>query len=681
MKRLLLCAAALAALTTTTALAQDKAGALDAPKFGTWGVDLSARDMSVKPGDDFYNYAQGAALAKLQIPADRSSYGAFDALRELSDARTHAVLEKAAADTAATGDEAKTGSFYRAFMDEGRIEQLDAAPLQPDLAKIKAATTREALAQVMGSATTTFNSSFFQPFENEDAKDTSRYAIYLTQGGIGMPDRDYYLEASFADKKAAYQAYVAQMLGLIGWADPEANAQAIVDMETKIAKAQWTLGEQRDDVKAYNAMTRAELTAVAPGFPWDPFFEGAEMGQVQRVVVRENTAFPKIAAIFAETPVPVLQAWEAFNLADNAAPFLSKRFVDANFAFRGKALSGQKEQRVRWKRAVTATSGALGEAIGRIYVAQYFPPESKAKMLQLVGEERAALKHRIENLTWMSPATKTEALAKLAKFRVKIAYPDKWRDYSALKVTDDDLYGDVERAGAFEWRREMARLNGPVDKDEWGMTPQTVNAYYSPTGNEIVFPAAILQPPFFDPKADPAVNYGAIGAVIGHETTHGFDDQGRQSDGNGVLRDWWTAEDTTKFNAQAKIYGAEFAAINFADAPGMHIKPENTMGENIADLGGLLMALDAYHASLHGKPAPVIDGLTGDQRLFLGFAQVWRTKFQPDALKRQLASNPHSPGEARASTAIRNIDAWYKAFNVKPGDKLYIPPEQRARIW
>lgn len=685
MKRLLLCAAALGVMTAAFAAspghAEDKPADLTAPSFGTWGVDISARDLSVKPGDDFYRYAEGSALDKMVIPPDRSNSSSFSALRELSDARTHAVLEAAAANKAATGDEAKVGAFYRSFMDVDRVEALDAAPLQRALAEIKAATTRQAIAAIMGGANETFNGSFFLPYTTRDAKAPERYSVHLYQGGLGMPDRDYFLKPDFAEKKAAYQAYVAEELGLIGWPDALSNAKAIVEMETRIAEASWTGEQQRDDVASYNPMSPAELAKAAPGFPWAEFLKAAELGGVNRVIVDQNTAAIKFAGIFADTPVPVLQAWLAFNLADNASPYLSKRFVDANFRFRLKALRGQQEQQARWKRAVTATNAQLGEAVGRVYVADYFPAASKAKMVELVAELQLALRHRIENLTWMSPATKKEALDKLANFHVKIGYPDKWRDYSAYVVKDGDAFGNVLRGAAFEWKRQVARLDQPVDRVEWGMTPQTVNAYYSQTGNEIVFPAAILQPPFFDPDADMAVNYGAIGAVIGHETTHGFDDQGRSSDGHGVLRDWWTAEDTTKFKAQAKIYGDEFAAIDFPEAPGMHIKPGQTMGENIADLGGLLMAIDAYHASLKGKPAPVIDGLTGDQRLFLGFAQVWRSKMRPDALKDQIASNPHSPASARASTAIRNIDAWYAAFGVKPGDKLYIPPEKRARIW
>ena len=395
--------------------------------------------------------------------------------------------------------------------------------------------------------------------------------------------------------------------------------------------------------------------------------------------MNEKSAFPKIAAIFAQTPVSTLQAWEAFTVTDSAAPFLSKRFADANYDFRQKTLSGQLEQKPRWKRAAAAIDHGMGEAVGRIYVAKYFSPEAKAKITALVGDLKVALAGRIQRLDWMTPATKTKALEKLSLLTVKVGYPDKWRDYSSLTITPDDLFGDVERAEAFEWRREVNRLNGPVDRSEWGMTPQTVNAYYNPLQNEIVFPAAILQPPFFDPDADMAVNFGGIGGVIGHEMTHGFDDQGRQFDGHGVLTDWWTAEDATKFVAQTKRLAAQYSA--FEPVKGSHVNGDLTMGENIADLGGLLTSLDAYHVSLHGKPAPIRDGLTGDQRVFLGWAQVWRSLGRDDDTRRRLVTDPHSPPEDRVNGVVRNVDAWYAAFQVKPGDALYVAPEQRVRIW
>jgi putative endopeptidase len=406
---------------------------------------------------------------------------------------------------------------------------------------------------------------------------------------------------------------------------------------------------------------------------------GAGLSQAARVVAQENTAFPKLAAIYAKTPIETLKAWQAFNLADQAAPYLSQPFVDARFDFRGKALNGQPAQRPRWKRGVQLVDGQIGEALGKVYVAAYFPPESKAKMLALVGDIRTAMKGRIERLDWMSPPTKTKALEKLAAFTVKIGYPDKWRDYSGLAIRDDDLYGNVNRATTFDWDFRVGRLGGPVDRAEWGMTPPTINAYYNPTGNEIVFPAAILAPPFFDPDGDMAVNYGAIGGVIGHETTHAFDDQGRHYDGSGRLTDWWTPEDAAKFQAETVKLGKQYGA--FEALPGARINGDLTMGENIADLGGLLLALDAYHASLHGQPAPIVDGLTGDQRVFLGWAQVWRGKTRDDALRQRLVSDPHSPERARVDVPMRNVDAFYAAFGLKPGDAMYVAPADRVRIW
>ena len=660
----------------TTAAA---ASLTETPRMGPWGFDMAGRDTAVAPGQDFFKYANGTYVDRLEIPPDRSRYGAFDRLQELSQNRMRAVLEAAAADPAATGERAKVGAFYRSFMDDKRLDTVGAKPLAAELARVRAARNKSDIARLMGRGQLGFGGSFFGPGVSDDAKEPMRYAVYLGQAGLGLPNRDYYLKPEFAPKLAAYQAYVAQILTLAGWSDPQGAANAIVAMETEIARVSWTLEDRRDDSKTYNPIPTAELDGFAPGFDWAAFLDGAELGKVQRIVLQENTAIPKIAAIYTKTPLQTLKAWEAFNIADQAAPYLSAAFEQAHYAFREKTLQGQPQQRARWKRGVGLVDGQMGEALGKLYVAEYFPPESKAKMLELVSGIREAMKVRIEKLDWMSQPTKTKALEKLSKLTVKIGYPDKWRDYSALEIKETDLYGNVERAAAFEWNYQLARLDKPVDRTEWGMTPPTVNAYYQPTRNEIVFPAAILQPPFFDPQGDPAVNFGGIGGVIGHELTHAFDDQGRKSDGDGKLTDWWTAEDAAKFDARAEVLGKEYSA--FQALPGAYVNGKQTMGENIADLGGLLLAVDAYHASLKGQPAPVIDGMTGDQRVFLGWAQVWRGKLREDRLRQLLVVDVHSPNEARVDVPVRNIDTFYQAFGVKPGDAMYVPPGERARIW
>jgi len=656
-------------------------GSTEALHYGTWGFDITGMDTSVKPGDNFFRYANGKYIDRLEIPADRNTYGSFDMLRELSDNRLKALVTEYAANPnlAATSDEGKIAALYNSYMDETRVNALDAAPLAPDLRAIRALRTRSDFARYQGTTSGHFGGAFFGAGVTADQKSPNTNALYLFQGGLGLPDRDYYLKDNFKDKKAAYQAYAARMLTMIGWENANQNAAAIVALETRIAEASWTAIEARDDVKSYNPMTVRELQRYAPGFDWKAFLQGSDAGDVNRVIATQNTAFPKIAKIFAETPIETLRAWQAFRLVDQASPFLSRRFADAQFDFRGKTMGGQPSQRSRDKRAVSFAEGAMGEALGRDYVARYFPPESKAKMEKLVSDIRTALEGRIRNLTWMSAETKAKAIEKLGKFRVKIGYPNKWLDYTTLSADPADLYGNAQRAGEFAWLDNISKLKKPVDKDEWGMTPQTVNAYYNPTGNEIVFPAAILQPPFFDPNADPAVNYGGIGGVIGHEIGHGFDDQGRQSDGDGVLRDWWSPEDASKFTAQTVRYGAQYDA--FEPLPGFHVQGGLTMGENIGDLAGITLALEAYHISLNGQPAPVLDGFTGDQRVFLGWAQVWRGKYRDATMQRLVASNPHSPPEFRVIGPTRNIDAWYAAFDVQPGQKYYVAPEDRVRLW
>ena len=688
MKRLWLCAAAACALLALPSLTAHGGAALaadatpadltKAPRMGVWGFDLAARDPKAKPGDNFFRFAEGSAIDAMVIPADRSQFGAFIALAELSNARSRALIESPGPGAPGT-EEAKIKALYASFMDQDRLNALGAVPLQPELKTIKAAKTRTDIARLMGKGAVSFYGGFFGLYIGADAKNPDRYAVILSQSGLNLPDRDYYLTASFAPKKAKYQAYVADTLGRIGWAKPEATAKQIVDLETEIAKVSWTKVQQRDDVKTYNPTTVAALTKAAPGFPWKAFFSGAELPQADHVIVSEKTAFPKIAAIYAKTPLPVLKAWAAFTLADSASAYLDKSFDQAQFAFHSKELQGVPQQRERWKRATSLVSGRIGEALGHVYVDHYFPAGSKASMLSLVGDLQTALGERIKRLDWMGDATKAKALEKLSKLNVKIGYPNKWRDYSALVTKADDLYGNVERSAAFEWRFQVGRLNQPVDRQEWAMTPQTVNAYYDPSKNEIVFPAAILEPPFFDPQADPAINYGAIGGVIGHEMTHGFDDEGRKYDGSGKLTDWWTKTDSDRFDERAKRLAEQYSA--FEPLPGLHVNGQLTLGENIADLGGLLLALDAYHASLHGQPAPVIDGLTGDQRVFLGWAQAWRIKTREDTQRQRLAVDPHSPEQYRVNGVVHNVDGWYGAFDIKPGDKLYLAPDQRVKIW
>jgi putative endopeptidase len=652
-----------------------------APKYGTWGFDLSGRDTSVDAGESFMRYANGSALDEMQIPSDRTSYGSFALLRELSDNRVKAMIEGLTARTDLTtgSDEQKIADAYRSYMDEARIEALDAQPLQPYLAAIRAANTHDLAAVYMGAAQARIGGSIFGTGITTDQKAPTRYVVSTGQSGLGLPNRDYYLEERWASKKVLYQAYVARMLEMIGWENPTASAEAIVAFETRIAEAHWTAAENRNRDETYNEYTIAQLASEAPGFPWQAYYTAVGVGEVPRLIVRQDTAMPKLAAIYAETPIEVIQAWQAFQSVDEAAPRLSRRFADAQWEFRSRDLNGQPMQRPRDKRGISFAEGMLGEAVGRQYVAEYFPAESKAKMEQLVANLRTALGNRIQTYSWMSAATRAAAEEKLNKFTVKIGYPNKWRDYSALEIRPDDLFGNADRASLFQWNYQLNRLNDPVDKTEWGMTPQTVNAYYNSTNNEIVFPAAILQPPFFDPDADPAVNYGGIGGVIGHEIGHGFDDQGSKSDGDGVLRSWWTPEDRANFDGLTKRLGEQYA--QFEPIPGFTINPGLTMGENIGDAAGNAVGLEAYHLSLNGQPAPVLDGTTGDQRFFYGWAQVWQSKMRDDALRNQIATDSHSPAEFRVIGPVRNVDAWYEAFGVQPGSKYYLAPEDRVRIW
>jgi putative endopeptidase len=663
------------------------------PQYGAWGFDTEGADMKTKPGDDFFRYANGAWLDRVQIPADKPAYSLRLAMTDLTEQRLHDLMEATAtkAEAKPTTVEGKVGAFYKSFMDEARIEKEGASGLKAILAEIQSAKTRDALAALMGRQNSDFHGGIFGVFVDVDIKEPKKYAVYLGQAGLGLPDRDYYLKPDFAEKKQKYQAYAAQLLHLLDWPEADKRAAEVVDFETKIADASWTKTQQRDPIATYNAMTVAELETLAPKFAWRKFLTEAGFPKIERVVVGEKSAFAKIAEVFEKAPVETLQAWHAFNIADHAAPYLSKAFGDAFFEMRNKTLSGQAEQKVRWKRGVQAVSGGdygagdrydrfgnLGWAVGQLYSAKYFPPEAKAKIEELVGNLKVAMHERIKGLDWMSEATKVQALKKLDTYKIKVGYPDKARDYSKVEIRSDDLVGNVRRAAAADWAFYAGRLAEPVDMADWGMTPQTNDAYNGAL-RDIVFPAGILQPPMFDANADPAVNYGAIGGVIGHELTHGFDDQGRKFDAEGKLNDWWTTEDAKTFDARAKVLGDQYS--KFEPLAGAKVNGELTMGENIADLGGVVIALDAYHASLKGKPAPVIDGLTGEQRVFLGWGQAWRGKLRDDAIRRQVVSDPHSPRQYRVNGVMRNIDAWYDAFKVNPDEKLFIEPSGRVRIW
>jgi putative endopeptidase len=653
---------------------------------------MAARDASVRPQDDFFQYANGRWVEQTIIPVDGSYMNVFRDLADRVALRLRALLEAAAAESPAhpVTVEQKAGAMYAAFMDDQRVETLGAAPIRAAVDAVRIAPNRASLARIMGRSAFDFGSSVFGVGIDVDLKDATHYVVYINQGGLGMPGRDYYLSSQFAAQRLAYRRYVSSLLKLIGWPRPKAAADAVIAFETRIAAVSWSKAEQRDVVKIYNPVSPRELLTLAPGFPWRDFLAGAKLAAKTRLIVGERSAFPKIASVFAQTPLPVLRAWEAFNVADSAAADLSGPFQKARFAFRDQTLSGQPQMQPRWKRALTAVSGGdcvadpascfgtLNWAVGQIYVDHEFKPETKAKVEQLATNLTAAFRVRLQRVEWMSPDTRNEALKKLDTYTVKIGYPDHARDYSTVEIRRDDLIGDVRRAAAADWNFYVHRSDGPVDRTDWSLTPQTVDAY---NGNfrDIVFPAAFLQPPDFDPAADDAVNYGMIGVVIGHELTHGFDDQGRLLDAQGELRDWWTASDAAAFDGRAAKLGAQYAA--FEPLPGLHINPELTMGENIADLGGLVIALDAYHASLHGEPSPIIDGLSGDQRFFLADAQLWRIKMRDDAIRKQTASDPHSYRKFRALGPLPNVDAWYEAFDVKPGDKMYRAPEERVQIW
>lgn len=652
------------------------------PKLGDWGVDLTAMDASVKPGDDFYKFVNGGWEKRTEIPADRSSWGGFGILRDLSDTRTRAIIDDVSKQTNAPGSVAqKVGDFYASFMDEATVEARGAAPLKPELAKIDAIKSRDDLARAFGEANRLGITAPVAIGVEQDLKDNTKYSAYVGQGGLGMPDRDYYLVDNdrFKDIRAKYKAHIAAMFRLTGVSEAKAlaKAEAIYALEEKIAKTHWTSAESRQIDKLYNPAAVTDLTTLYPGFGWSRFIEAAHLGGQQVLVVTQQSAIKGAADLIAKEPLNVWKDYLKFHMIADAAPYLSKAFVDERFQWT-KTLTGMPQLKDRWKRGVDLVNGALGEAVGEIYVARHFPPEAKAKADELVQNLIKAMDARLAKLDWMAPETKDKARAKLAAFRPKIGYPDKWRDYSALSVDRGDLWGNVVRATEFEYDRQIGKIGKPVDRDEWFMTPQTVNAYANPLMNEIVFPAAILQPPFFDPNADDAVNYGGIGAVIGHEISHHFDDQGSKFDMKGNLAEWWTKEDVAKFEALTKRVVDQYGA--YEPLAGKKVNGQLTLGENMADLAGVTIAYDAYKLSLAGKAPKIVDGFNDDQRFFLGFGQIWQNKQREAVLLQQLTTDPHTPGQFRPYV-VRNLDAWYAAFDVKPGDKFYLKPEERARVW
>jgi putative endopeptidase len=679
-------AAALCALVSPAGAAEPK------PAYPPFGFDLDARDPSTRPGNDFFQYANGRYLARSVIPADEPSVSRRSGMTREIDTRLHAILEELAKDAPEQPADlhGKVGAFYAAFMDEARIEQAGTGAIAPELDAIRAAPDLAALAALMGRSTVDLFPSPFALQIDVDLKRPDVYSVYLSQADLGLPDIDYYLKPAYQPQRTAYRAYIAKMLALAGWPEADTLAGDVLALETRIAEASWTKVQQRDVVANYNPVTRAQLQALAPAFAWNEFLRSAQLGDRDALVAAQNTALPKIAAAVAATPLPVLKAWMAFRTADAGAEYLPRAFAAAAFELHGHVLSGQAEQAPRWKRGLTVVAGkgcdsdshacfgTLQWAVGQVYAERWFPPAAKARMTTLALDLKKAFRAHIEALTWMGPATRKEALRKLDAVTIKVGYPDKWRDYRGATIRRDDLMADIRSAAADDWATVVQRSKGPVDRAHWDMTPQTNNAY-SGSLLDIVFPAGILQPPIFDAAADPAINYGAAGGVIGHEITHQFDDQGRTVDADGILRDWWTPADADAFKARTDVLGAQYA--QFEPVPGLHINPGLTMGENLADLGGLAIALDAYHASLHGKPAPVLHGLTGDQRVFLGWAQAWAGKAQPEAIRRLTTSDPHSYRKFRVNGVVRNIDGWYKAFGVKPGDALYIAPDQRVRVW
>jgi predicted metalloendopeptidase len=669
-------------ISSGSALADEKAAPVIS--LGS-GIDLQYMDTTIRLQDDFFRHVSGKWLATVEIPADRARFGSFDRLRDLAEAQLHTIIDDLSArkDLRDGLEAGKIADLYNSFMDLASAETHGLKPLQQELARIDGITDRREIPTVLAHLAILGAKVPVLSDIDQDARDSRRYAVYLSQGGLGLPDRDYYLKDDDAKLKAVraeYLQHVTKMLALADQKDAGHAAQEILDLETGLARIQWTKVENRDPVKTYNKIEIGKLPGLVAGYDWNKYFAAAGIGdEVRYVIVRQPSFFTGLSKLFETTPLSVWQSYLKWHLLQAYAPYLDQRFVDADFAFYGVALRGIPENRPRWKRGIELVEQSMGEGLGRLYVAKHFPPQHKERMQALVGNLLTAYRQSIETLDWMSPETKREALVKLSKFTPKIGYPDQWRDYNALQIQRNDLVGNVVRARRFEYQRNIAKLGKPIDRGEWHMTPQTVNAYYNPRMNEIVFPAAILQPPFFNAAADDAVNYGGIGAVIGHEISHGFDDQGSQSDGDGNLRDWWTRQDHEQFARRTRALVAQYSA--YSPLPGYPINGELTLGENIADNSGLAIACKAYRISLGEHSAPVLDGYTGDQRLYIGWAQVWRGKARDAEIIRLIKIDPHSPQMFRANVPLLNQPNFYAAFGVKNGDKMFVAPEQRISIW
>ena len=647
------------------------------------GVDRAGMDPSVRPQDDLFLAMNGTWVKNTEIPADKSAWGAFYQLRDRTDHQVRGLIEGTQATNPTPGSNAqKVNDYYRAFIDEAAIDKAGLDPVAPSLQDVDSIKDTRMLAGLMGHWQNIARTPLGVD-ANPDLDDPTVYVADFRQSGLGLPDRDYYLKSDerFAKARAAYTDYLTKLFTLSGESatDAAAHAAQVLALETKIATAQWARDKTRDPKLSHNPKTPAELEALAPGFDWAAFEQQSQLQPGHIVIVRQPSYVTALAGLVASEPLDTWKSYLKASRLDGAASVLPMAFRDASYQFHDVAIAGVKEEQPRWQRGVARTNGALGEAIGQLYVAQYFPPAYRARMQALVANLMKTYSTSIDNLAWMSPATKKEAHLKLSKYSVKIGYPDTWRDYSAFVVKAGDALGNADRGNEFEYRRQIVRVGGPVDRTEWGMTPQTINAYYNGSQNEIVFPAAILQPPFFNVAADDAVNYGAIGSVIGHEISHGFDDKGSQLDGDGRLRNWWTDDDRKAFESVTNRLVAQYEA--YSPIPGQHLNGKLTLGENIADLSGLQIAYKAWKLSLDGHPSPKIDGLTGEQRFVYGFAQVWREKAREERALQLLTTDPHSPGRFRADGATINADAYHDAFHTKPGDKMWKAPEDRLRLW